>query len=91
MNHDRKGDNMSIRFWELFEQSVIVQSIITLMLVGAVVYMYVADHPVPDTLVNMCLLVLGFWFGTKVQGSVNQNQARKVISEVMEYGRRPGE
>ena len=75
------------KFWELFEQSIIVQSIITLMLIGAVTFMYVCQVEVPDNLVNMALLVLGFWFGTKVQGSINANSTKKTIREVMEDGR----
>lgn len=75
------------RFWNLFEKSIIVQSIITLMLMGSVTFMYVTRSDVPDNLVNMTLLVLGFWFGTKIQGNVNSNETKKVIMEVMEDGR----
>lgn len=54
-------------FWILFRESVIVQSLITLILVLGIVYMFVTGMPVPDQLLDILYLVLGFWFGAKTQ------------------------
>jgi len=75
------------KFWELVQQSIIVQSIITLELITAVIFMFAIGRDVPDALVNMTMLILGFWFGTKIQGGVNNIQYKKVIKEVMENGK----
>lgn len=73
-------------FWELVQQSVIVQSIITLVLIGTVAYLYVTGQEVPRDLMGLTVVVLGFWFGSKSQGAVNNHQAKKVIREVMANG-----
>ena len=74
-------------FWSLFRESIIVQSIVTLLLVSAITYMYIVGQEVPSDLVNVSLLVLGFWFGTKTQGSVNAAQVERRVKEVMLDGR----
>jgi len=53
------------RFWELFEQSVILQGILALLFSGAIVYLYVTGKPVPQELVALVSLILGYFFGAK--------------------------
>lgn len=53
-------------FWSLLKESVIIQGIITLALLGVVLYLYAAGKPVPQELVSAFMLVLGFYFGSKV-------------------------
>jgi len=55
------------KFWSLLEESVIVSGIIALGCVGAVIYLAVVGKPIPDVLVNICMIVVGFFFGGKVQ------------------------
>lgn len=55
------------KFWELLERSVIVQSLLALACLGAIVYLSVTGQDVPEVLVNGFLLILGFYFGSKVQ------------------------
>jgi hypothetical protein len=55
------------RLLDLLDRSVIVQSLITLMLVGAVVYMALCEHPIPDVMQNLTWAVVSFWMGTKVE------------------------
>ena len=55
------------KFWDLLEESVIVSGIIALSCIGAVIYLSVTGQPVPDILVNICMVVVGFFFGGKVQ------------------------
>jgi len=57
-------------FWELFKSSVIVQAIIALMLLGTICYMYATGQSVPENLITFFGVVLGFYFGSKVQTSI---------------------
>lgn len=60
-------------FWRLFEQSVIVQAVVTAALIITVCVMYIMQTPIPSELLNLVLVVLGFWFGSKV-GYVQGNR-----------------
>ena len=53
------------KFWELLEESVLMQGIMTLGLLGTIIYLVVQGKPVPDILTNGFLLILGFYFGSK--------------------------
>jgi len=61
------------RFWELLEQSVIVQSLVTLGLVSAVIFLSVTGQEIPDPLLSLTLLAIGFYFGSK--GALTGRQA----------------
>jgi hypothetical protein len=49
----------------MFEESIIVQSLITLILVSAISYLFVTERNVPDALLQLTLIVTGYWFGAK--------------------------
>lgn len=55
---------------DLFAQSTIVQAIVTLLLVGGVVYQIITTNQANSTLVDFTALVLGFWFGNKSQQAI---------------------
>lgn len=57
---------MMDKFLDLLAQSVIVQGILTLMVVGAWLYLIVTTGTVPDQLTQLLGLVVGFYFGGKV-------------------------
>lgn len=59
------------KFWELLEESVLVSGVIALSCIGAVVYLSVTGQPIPDILVNISMVVVGFFFGGKVQQAQN--------------------
>jgi len=59
-----------VTFRELFKQSVIVQAIITLFLLMTICYMYATGQAVPENLITFFGVVLGFYFGSKVQTSI---------------------
>jgi hypothetical protein len=46
-------------------ESTIVQALVTLVLVGVICYLAVTGQAIPDLLVNITTLIIGFWFGTK--------------------------
>jgi len=68
------------KFWELMEESVILQGILTVGVWGAIIYLVVAGKPVPDILSAGGMGILGFWFGTKSQAAITQT-ARKLTAE----------
>jgi len=53
------------RFLDMLESSVIVQSLLALIIVGCVVFLYATNQAVPDALLNITMLILGFYFGAK--------------------------
>lgn len=61
---------------DLIERSIIVQSLVTLALVGVVCYMYVTGAEVPEGLSGLTYAVVGYWFGTKAQHTID-SQVRK--------------
>ncbi len=52
-------------FGDMFRRSIITQSIITVILIGTVCYMYISKIPVPNDLISIVMLVIGFYFGGK--------------------------
>lgn len=62
------------KFWELFEQSIITQAVITALLVMTICAMYLMGKPIPTDLIELTMIVVGFWFGSKIgykQGAAN--------------------
>lgn len=56
---------MKDNFWSLLKESVIMQALLTIMLVGATIYLIVVGKPVPEILGASTTLVLGYFFGAK--------------------------
>lgn len=52
-------------FWQLFRESTILSGFITVLCIGSLVYLAVSGRPIPDVLVNICLTVVAFFFGSK--------------------------
>jgi uncharacterized membrane protein len=65
------------KFWELMEQSVIVQGLVTLVFVITACVVMVQGKPVPELLQAALMLILGWYFGSKTQ-QVASVAARKV-------------
>jgi len=58
----------------LLEESVLVQGSITLVVVATLCYMYLTSQPVPQELVTIVMLVLGYYFGNKVSYQTRKAQ-----------------
>jgi hypothetical protein len=56
---------MKLTFWDLLGESIIVQSIITIAVLGVWLYLIATQAFVPDVLTNIVGLVVGFFFGGK--------------------------
>lgn len=64
---------MSEKFIDALRESIITQSVITVMVIGAWVFLVVRGLPVPSDLTQILMIVIGFYFGSKVgfrQGEV---------------------
>lgn len=68
------------KFWELLEQSVIIQGILTLALIGAWLYMMIAGLNIPPELHAAVGLVIGFFFGAK-QSIYARKEAQRLQHE----------
>lgn len=64
-------------FWSLVRESIIIQSLITLGLVGVLIYMTVAGLEIPEVLETLTFLVVGFWFGSKVENATTKEVVKK--------------
>jgi len=53
-------------FWQLFAESTITQSILVLLVVGAGIYLAVTGTTVPDWLTQTIMVIVGYFFGSKV-------------------------
>lgn len=65
------------KLMELLQQSVLVQALITLSLVLTSCYLAILGRPVPDTITTALSLVLGFYFGSKIQQRINSHSPTK--------------
>jgi len=58
------------RFWQLLAESVIFQGLLALIVVGATVYLLFLGREVPKELWGLLGLILGYYFGTKGQQTI---------------------
>jgi len=73
----------TVTFWTLLSKSIIVQSLITFILVGALVFMYVTERTVPEGLQTMAYTVLAFWMGSKVQYSIDATNEQQLQTWIL--------
>lgn len=58
------------KFWPLVKDSTIAQGAITLGVFGVTCYLWATGQPIPDNLWTADSLILGFFFGAKVQQAI---------------------
>lgn len=68
---------MGNRLLDMLQESTLVQATIALIMIGSLCYLYLTGRDVPDSLVNLIALVLGFYFGSK-----SQQQAAKLANRM---------
>jgi biotin transporter BioY len=56
---------ISNKLLELLKQSILTQFYITTAFVTVACYLWLTDTPLPSTLQNVLLVVIGFYFGRK--------------------------
>lgn len=60
-------------FWELFRTSIIMQSLLAAVITATICAMYLMNREVPMELTAAWMLLLGFFFGTKIQHAIEKN------------------
>ena len=81
-NHNEDPSGQGTTFIELVERSVIFQGLLVLMIAGTYCYMVATSQQVPDALLHLLEVMVGFFFGAKAAVSSTR--------EVREYLRQVG-
>jgi len=76
------------KFWDLFEQSIITQAVLTVLLVGTTCYMFIAGRAVPTLLEFLTNTVVGFWIGSKIGFAQGTRKTLANIEKVGKNGKR---
>jgi hypothetical protein len=58
------------KFWELLAESVLIQAMLALGLLGGILYLIILGREVPSILMDAFMVILGYYFGTKSQQAV---------------------
>ena len=58
-------------FVDLFKASAIIQGIMAVGATFTMGYLFVTGKQVPDTLITLVMLILGYYFGSKTQQKLN--------------------
>lgn len=64
-------EELKVALVNLIQDKTIVQGGVALVIVFTICYMYINQIPVPEVLVGVLLLVLGYYFGGKVEKYTN--------------------
>ena len=56
---------LGTRLLDLLEKSVIFSGVITIGIIGAICYLAVTGRPIPETLMNAAMIIVGFFFGAR--------------------------
>ena len=77
---------VKVTFWqrvlELFEDSIITQSLLTILFGGALVYMYIAGKEIPDAFLTLTAGIIGYWFKSKNDLQIKRIAAATQVCDV---------
>ena len=60
------------KFWEMLQESIIVQSTVTMGLVGTACALWLQGQIVPPELQQVMTIVIAYWMGTKSQHAIER-------------------
>ena len=66
---------MEIKFWDAFEKSIIISGALALLVWGTILYLSIAQLPIPEVLSAGGALILGFFFGSRSGQQAERVQA----------------
>lgn len=66
--------NFADKLIELLRDSTLIQGSIALVCVFGIVYLWVTAKPVNDQLINIVMMILGYYFGTKTQQRIQKKE-----------------
>jgi len=58
---------MGNKFYDLLRESVLVQALVTFLFGSVICYLAVTGKPIPEMLTTAFMVIIGFYFGQKVQ------------------------
>lgn len=67
------------KFLDLLERSILVQSFVTLAVVCTDLYLWLTGQALPEGLLQITWLILGFYFGSKVTQTANQQNIKRKV------------
>jgi len=72
-------------FWQLLRDSVILQSLMVMMVMGSVCFLAITGKPIPEVMVNVTMLIAGFFFGAKSITAVQSatRDAMEVVTQTL--------
>lgn len=68
--------------YELFRSSTLIQGTMALGCTFTIAYLYLTGKVVPDSLVGIVMLILGYYFGTKTTQRNQQEMMNNVAERV---------
>lgn len=74
------------KFWQLFEQSIVTQAFITILLVFTVCFMWLTGKAIPSDLMQLTIWVIGFWMGSKTGFSAGVRKAAVELDRTVNNG-----
>lgn len=89
LNEGSIGD----RLMDMMEESIIIQSLVTLVLVVTCCVVWIGGKQVPSELIALTMAVIGFWFGQKGQFSGGKYNARTAdrLADIMQAAKKSQE
>ena len=72
------------RFWELLEESVILQATLTIIMAVLIAVLVLTGREIPDIVSTSFAVVLGFYFGAKTE------QKAKALASKIRYAKQAG-
>jgi len=73
--------NVSTRFWDAFDKSLIVSGILALLVWGVILYLAIAQIQIPEVLGAGGALILGFFFGSRSGQQTERIQAANALNK----------
>jgi hypothetical protein len=78
------------QFWVLMKESTIMQATLSLLVVGAYVYLVVSNTVVPPAFETLVGLVVGFFFGGKLGvATATTRNAQESMTAMVEQAAKP--
>lgn len=65
------------KFWGLLEESVLVQGTIALLLTITIIALYLHRGDAPESLINLLMVIIGYYFGSKSQQIIYRSRNHK--------------
>lgn len=77
-------------FWQLLKESTIMQAVLSLVVLGAYVYMLLAGIEIPAAFETIVGLVIGFFFGGKLGvATATQRNATENLNAIIQAAQPP--